>query len=162
METKPNIICIDDQREILATLEKDMEPFSVCFSLLYCESTGEAKEEIESLYAHGTPIPLVICDHIMPNQNGIDFLIELNRDIRFKNMFKILLTGLATHRDTIDAINQANIDYYIEKPWNEKDLHAVVKKMLTRFMVREGFDYNACGGIIDPETLYEALNEKER
>ena len=46
MENKPNIICIDDQREILATLEKDMESFSPYFSLLYCESTREAKEEI--------------------------------------------------------------------------------------------------------------------
>ena len=162
MENKPNIICIDDQREILATIEKDMAPFSPYFSLLYCESAREAKEEIVSLYARGVQVPVVICDHIMPNQNGIDFLIELNNDTRFKNMFKILLTGLATHKDTIEAINRAKIDYYIEKPWVGQHLQTVVKKMLTLFMVREGLDYNAYGDIVDPETLYQALSDRER
>ena len=162
MDNKPNIICIDDQREILATLEKDLAPFSPFFSLLYCESTREAKEEIESLYARGATLPVVICDHIMPNQNGIDFLIELNSDIRFKNVFKILLTGLATHQDTIEAINRAKIDYYIEKPWDERALQAVLKKMLTLFMVREDLDYHAYGDTVDPETLYQALSERER
>lgn len=162
MENKPTIICVDDQREILAALEKDMEPFASYFSLLYCESAGEAKEEMESLVARGVPVPIVICDHIMPNQNGIDFLIELSRDIRFKNIFKILLTGLATHQDTIEAINRAQIDYYIEKPWDGEALRAVLKKMLTLFIVRENLDYQLYGSTVDPETLYRAISEKER
>lgn len=162
MENKPNIICIDDQREILATLEKDLAPFSPYFSMLYCESAQEAKEEIESLYTRGVDIPVVICDHIMPNQSGIDFLIELSRDMRFKNIYKILLTGMATHKDTIEAINRAQIDYYIEKPWDAEALCAVLKRMLTLFIVRENLDHRAYGDIVDPETLYRAISEKER
>lgn len=162
MENKPSIICIDDQREILATLEKDLEPFSSYFAILFCESAQEAKEELDSLYASGVPVPVVICDHIMPNQNGIDFFIGLSRDIRFKNIYKILLTGLATHKDTIEAINRAQINYYIEKPWDGPTLCAVLKKMLTLFMVRENWDYHAYSGIIDSETLYQAISEKER
>ncbi len=162
MENKPSIICIDDQREILATLEKDLEFFSPQVSLLFCESAQEAKEELDSLYARSIPVPIIICDHIMPNQNGIDFFIELSRDIRLKNIFKILLTGLATHKDTIEAINRAQIDYYIEKPWDGQALVAVLKKFLTLFMVRENWDYHAYAAIIDSDTLYQAISDKER
>lgn len=160
-DNRARIICIDDQRDVLAALEKDMEFFSPCFHMIYCEDTDEAMEEIEALYAKQANIPLIICDHIMPGQNGIDFLADLNRDIRFKKIFKIMLTGLATHEDTIEAINRARIDYYIEKPWDPDALRDVVKKMLTLFIVREGLDYNSYGKFIDPPTLYQALREKE-
>jgi two-component system chemotaxis response regulator CheY len=160
-QIRPAIICIDDQREILAALERDMDRFSPCFSMVYCEDTAEARDEIEVLYSKQEPIALIICDHIMPGQNGIDFLIELNRDARFKKIFKIMLTGLATHSDTIQAINSAKIDYYIEKPWDPDTLIDVVKKMLTLFIIREGLDYHLYARFIDPPTLYQALRERE-
>jgi two-component system chemotaxis response regulator CheY len=161
MSGKPKIISVDDQREVLAALEKDLQELSRFFDLFFCESAEEAKEVIEEIDAEGGHIPLIICDHIMPGMNGIDFLIDLNQDERFRKIRKMLLTGLATHKDTINAINDADIDFYIEKPWEKVALLGAIKKLVTRYVVDEGMDYKDLTGIIDPVSLYKAIREKE-
>jgi len=130
---KPIIICVDDQREVLATLKKDLEEFIELFKIEYCESAEEANELIEEIDENGDHLVLLICDHIMPVSNGIDFLIEVDKDIRFTKTQKLLLTGLATHQDTIVAINSASIDFYVEKPWESKNLVGAVKNLIIKF-----------------------------
>lgn len=157
---KPNIVCIDDQREVLATLKKDLEIFQEFFRIEYCESAEEANEIIEEIDDNGENLCLLICDHIMPVSNGIDFLIEVDKDIRFTKTQKLLLTGLATHKDTIIAINNANIDFYVEKPWESKDLIKAVKLLLTKFLLTSGIDYKDYLPILDQELLYKELRVK--
>ena len=97
---KPNIVCVDDQREVLATLKKDLEEFVDFFKIEYCESAEEANELIEEIDGNGDHLALLICDHIMPVSNGIDFLIEVDKDIRFTKTKKLHLTGFAKQQDT--------------------------------------------------------------
>ena len=157
---RPNIVCVDDQREVLATLKKDLEEFVNLFRIEYCESAEEAKEIIEEIDEKGDNLALMICDHIMPVSNGIDFLIEIDKDIRFQNTKKLLLTGLATHQDTIIAINNANINYYIEKPWDSKELIKAVKHLLTIYILSSGIEYKEYLPILDQELLYKELRIK--
>jgi len=157
---KPNIVCIDDQREVLATLKKDLEIFLNFFEIEYCESAEEAEEVIDEIDANGEHLALLICDHIMPATNGIDFLIEIDKDIRFSNTLKLLLTGLATQKETIIAINNANIDYYIEKPWEGEDLTKAVKHLATKYILASGIDYKGFLTILDQELLYKELRVK--
>ena len=98
---------------------------------------------------------VVISDHVMPGQSGVDFLIELNRDPRFDHTVKMLLTGMATHEDTITAINEAQIEYYIEKPWTTEKLNAVVRKMLTRHVLNIGIEYQPYLAVLDNEYLFK-------
>lgn len=154
-----NILCMDDQREVLATLKKDMGEFKSYFGLHYCESAAEAQELIEEIDSEGNAIVLIVCDHIMPGKNGIDFLIELNKDIRFKHTKKVLLTGLASHQDTIVAINKAAIHQYIEKPWNSHDLIQVARVLLTEYLVETGQDYQSYLPILDQPTLYRVMRK---
>ncbi|MGC9327383.1 MAG: response regulator, partial [Candidatus Hinthialibacter sp.] len=119
---KPSILIVDDQRDVLNAVRKDLQSLQDFFVLEECESAAEAVDVLEQLDAQGELAALIICDHIMAEQNGVDFLIELNKDPRFKSIKKLLLTGLATHQDAIAAINMADIDRYIEKPWDPGDL----------------------------------------
>ncbi len=157
---KPNILCIDDQRDVLAALRKDLAEFLDYFNLVDCESAGEAKEVLEELDSEGQPIALIICDHVMPEKNGVDFLIDINEDSRFKDVKKLLLTGMATHKDTIEAINMANIDRYIEKPWDNTQLITWVKELVTQYIVHAGMDYQSFLPILDQSTLYKELRER--
>ncbi len=154
---KLNIICVDDQREVLATLKKDLEAFRSVAEITFCETAAEADEILEELDAEGAPIPLLICDHIMPGENGIDFLARVNRDDRFARTRKILLTGLATHKDTIEAINRAEIDHYIEKPWKPEELAEAIKRLLTYYVLHSDLDYEPYLPLLDHETLYKEL-----
>ena len=114
---------------------------------------------IEDIDSAGDYLAVVISDHIMPGTTGVDFLISLKKDPRFRNTKKVLLTGLATHQDTIEAINKAQLDKYIEKPWKKEDLLHKIRVLLTSYMVEEGIDYDAYMDVLDAETLYELLRK---
>ncbi len=156
----PIILCIDDQREVLSAVVKDLEIFEKSFEIMQAESVKEAKELINEADSHGEKIALVICDHIMPQENGITFLGEFNSDSRFRTTKKILLTGLASHQDTIDAINVASIDSYIEKPWDGDDLISKVKRMLTLFILSEGIDATKFLSLLDQELYYSKISNQ--
>ena len=132
--SKHNIVCIDDQRDVLAAVKRDLEKVAENFEIVECESAKEAEEVLEELYSEGEEVALIICDHIMPGENGIDFLARLNFEARYQKTKKIVLTGLATHQDTIRAINDAKIDIYIEKPWTHDSFSESVKKLLDEYL----------------------------
>ncbi|HBH47827.1 MAG TPA: hypothetical protein DDX98_04270 [Bacteroidales bacterium] len=157
---KLNIIYVDDQREVLSTLSKDLEVFEKYFSVEECESADEALELVNELDASGGLIALIISDHIMPGKSGVDFLIEINNDGRFGQTKKMLLTGQATHQDTITAINQANIEKYIEKPWKSEELIDSVKILLTEYILNAGIDYEKYTPILHQQTLFTILQSR--
>ena len=154
---KAHIILIDDQIDVLATLMQDLSIFRERFILDDCESVKEAYELLEELETAGESIALIICDHIMPNKNGIEFLSELSKDDRFDSIHKVLVTGQASHGDTIDAINNASIDYYISKPWVVENLHSVIKEMVTGWIMDNDLDYREYEGLIDTKILFKKL-----
>ena len=158
--TRPTIICIDDQREVLATLRKDLTPLRDNFSVEFCESAAETEELLDELDSEGQPVALLICDHVMPGKNGVDFLIGVNADLRFRHTRKMLLTGQATHQDTITAINEAGVNRYIEKPWTPEKLLEDIRALLTEFVINEGLDYRDYISELDQPTLYRLLRER--
>ena len=154
------IIYVDDQREVLSTLSKDLQVFEKFLNVEECESAAEAMDIINELDAEGDRLAVIISDHIMPGKSGVDFLIEINNDGRFMQTKKMLLTGQATHQDTITAINQASIEKYIEKPWKSEDLITSVKVLLTQFIFDAGLNYEPFTEILDQPTLYNYLRKK--
>ena len=158
---KANIICIDDQREVLAAIKKDLDFFSPAFTITDCESAAEADEVMNDLNAKGEEVAVIICDHIMPGENGIDFLTRLNKDQRFLYTKKFILTGLANHSDTIQAINEAEINAYLEKPWEINEFVTIVKKLITRFIVEAGIDFDELMPYLDQATLERELKRKK-
>lgn len=159
---KPNIICIDDQREVLAAIKKDLDIFSPAFEITDCESAAEADEVMNDLSSEGGDVAVIICDHIMPGESGIDFLTRLNKDQRFLYTKKFILTGLANHSDTIQAINEAEINAYLEKPWEKDEFITIVKKLLTRFVVEAGIDFDELMPYLDQATLDRELKRKKQ
>ncbi len=155
--SKPTIVLVDDQRDVLTTVLKDLEEFSGYFAFESCESAEEAFEVMEDIDAEGGAPALIVCDHIMPEKNGVELLVDLNSDRRFRDTKKLLLTGLATHQDTIIAINAARIDQYIEKPWEKDKLVETVKQLVTEYLLDKGIDYNPFLPILDQEALYRKL-----
>ncbi len=157
---KFQIICIDDQREVLAAVQRDLAFFEDVCEINECESAAEAEELLEEFYAEEKPVMVIICDHIMPGENGVDFLARLKEDDRFSNIFTILLTGLATHKDTIDAINKAKINHYIEKPWQKEDLLKKIKMLFTLFILQKGYNFHDYKKYIDQDILLKHMHKQ--
>lgn len=149
--SRPIIISIDDQDEVRNALLKDLEAFESHFEIYDCESAADAEDLLNECERMGQDIALIISDHVMPEENGVDFLSRVFKDGRFGSTRKLLLTGLASHGDTIRAINEARIDHYISKPWDKEDLCGTVRNLITHHLFDLGQDLTSYGPHVDPE-----------
>ncbi|ABM04079.1 CheY-like chemotaxis protein, response regulator receiver [Psychromonas ingrahamii 37] len=154
---KINIICVDDERDVLESVSRDLDYFSDIFNIEECESAFECLALLEEFDAQQKYVALIISDHIMPEKSGVELLTEVAMDNRFLGTKKLLLTGLATQADTIDAINNAKIDNFLEKVWDPKQLLQMVKKLLTEYIIEKGIGYEEYIEKLDAPTLYRLL-----
>ena len=154
---KITIICVDDQREVLSAVLKDLAEFEPSFLLEDCESADEALALMDELDADGEFIGVIISDHVMPGKSGVELLTLVANDNRFIHTKKVLLTGQATQQDTIAAINKARIESYFEKPWDTEVLVNSVRTLVTEYIFDMGLDYTLWGDVIDNATVLRRL-----
>jgi two-component system chemotaxis response regulator CheY len=131
MSLKPAIICIDDQREVLAAIQKDLMPLMDKVDVIDCESVNEAMENMSELEHSGQSVIMVISDHMMPEKTGLEFLAELRLNDHWKSLKLILLTGYAAQGDLIDA-NENVLDASLSKPWEKEHLLQTVLSFLEK------------------------------
>ncbi len=155
---KLNIICVDDQREVLSAVLQDLEQLNSWLNIEDCESAAEALDLMDELDANGEFVALVISDHVMPEKTGVELLTEISRDSRFIYTKKVLLTGQATHTDTINAINSAGINRYFEKPWGTSELVECVRTLVTEFIFDKGLDYSEWQSNLDQTVVLNRLH----
>ncbi|MDV6250818.1 response regulator [Vibrio sp. EA2] len=158
--TKYLILCVDDEREVLDSVLQDLAPFEEHFTLEGAESVTEARQVIEDMAEEEVKLALILCDHIMPEQTGISFLIELSQNADAKSARKVLLTGQAGLEDTVEAINHDSLDYYIAKPWKGDELRQVILSQLTAFVIENDEDLLSWTTILDSEAILNAMAER--
>ncbi|MBE6420094.1 MAG: response regulator [Akkermansiaceae bacterium] len=154
---KINIICIDDQQEVLDSVMRDLRSLTPLIRLEEASGVEDCLSLIEQIDDDGDLVGIVISDQVMPEANGTELLAKIAGDKRFAKTRKVLLTGQATHADTINAINEGHIDNYIEKPWQPEKLLAVVKKLLTLYVLDMGLDHTEYMSVLDQQTLFAKL-----
>lgn len=158
--TKYLILCVDDEREVLDSVLQDLIPFEDNFVVEGAESVTEAKQVIQDMAEDGTQLALILCDHIMPEQTGISFLIELSQNDETKSARKLLLTGQAGLEDTVEAVNHASLNYYIAKPWKGEELREATTSQLTSFMIENDDNLLAWTSILDAEAILNAMADR--
>ncbi|MDG3087967.1 response regulator [Vibrio hannami] len=154
------ILCVDDEREVLDSVVQDLSDFEDDFIIEGAESVAEAREVLDEYQEDDVKLALILCDHIMPQETGISFLIELNKQEDTKAARKLLLTGQADLEDTIQAVNNASLDYYIAKPWKGDELVAHVTEQLTSFVIQNEDDLMPWARILDTEKIFNAIADK--
>lgn len=65
------LLCVDDERDVLDSVVRDLGPFTMFCEVEATESVAEAREVIEEYQAESVPLALILCDHIMPEETGI-------------------------------------------------------------------------------------------
>ena len=152
------VLCVDDQQEVLDSVMRDLRPLTPLIRIEEASSAADCLSLVEEIDEEGGQIAVVISDQVMPGEMGVDLLRKISEDRRFAKTRKILLTGQATHSDTIRAVNEGHIDYYFEKPWKADDLLAVVKRLLTLYVLDSGIDYQPLMSVLDTTTLLKKLH----
>ena len=116
---KAVILCVDDEPGILKSLERCLflENYDV---ILACG--GE--EALKALEMRAGRVDLMIVDHRMPGMTGEEFLTSAQA--KYGPVKAIMLSGYTDFDSLIQAVNAGQIFYFMQKPWDNKDLLKVV------------------------------------
>lgn len=129
---KPIILCVDDEKMVLNSLKSQLRRhLGTEYSIETVDSGDEAIEVFKELREDGYDVPLVISDQIMPGMKGDEFLTAIH--LISEDVVKILLTGQASAEAVGNAVNNAKLYRYIEKPWEIQDLNMTVSEAINRF-----------------------------
>jgi len=120
-ETIERILCVDDQSDIVALLERQL---SDSYDCIFAKSGAEALQIIDS---HG-PFAVVIADYSMPNMDGITLLAEIRK--RSADTIPIMLTAYGDIDIAIAALHQGNIFRFLRKPWETNELKRAISDAL--------------------------------
>ena len=133
MQTRPFILCVDDEHIIIDSLSNQLRNyFGDSVEIEVANSGMEALEVIEDFVLENGCAPnLVISDQIMPQMKGDELLSIINK--RHPETVKVLLTGQADKDDVVKAINKGDLFKYIEKPWDFEELIEIIEQAFKRY-----------------------------
>lgn len=85
---------------------------------------------IEALqYLKHEPVDLILSDYRMPEMDGTTFLVATRESQ--PDASRLILSGYADLNGLQRAINEAAIDRFISKPWNDYELMATIAQSLS-------------------------------
>ena len=128
---KPVILTIDDDPAVLQAIARDLrKQYGDRFRIMRADSGVTALEVTQQLKLRGNTVALFLADQRMPGMSGVEFL---NQAVEiFPKAKRALLTAYADTNAAIDAINTAQLDYYLLKPWDppEEKLYPVLNDLI--------------------------------
>ena len=117
------LLAVDDEPNILAALRRLFR--TTGWRIL---TAGHADEALELLATE--PVNAVLSDMRMPGMDGVQLLERVAQG--WPDAARLLLTGQADLRSTIDAINRGRLHRYITKPWNDDELVLTLRQVAER------------------------------
>ena len=124
-ESRPTILCVDDETSILSALRR----------LLMDE---ECDVEVASSGAEGLAflntadhVALIFSDQRMPEMTGVEFLQQAKELV--PEALRVMLTGYSDIEATMNAVNKGEIWRYLTKPWDDKQVILLVRDALRHY-----------------------------
>ena len=129
MEEQVNVLCVDDEPNVLRALERLF--LDNDYNILAATSGAEGLDILKKT----SPVQLVMSDYRMPEMNGVTFLKEVS--LLWPDTVRIVLSGYADTGSIISAINEGHIYKFIPKPWNDDELIVTVSTALERYRLQK-------------------------
>ena len=134
---KPAILAVDDDREVLNAIERDLRRhYADRYRVLSATSGAEALDTVRQLRQRSGVVALYLVDQRMPQVTGIQFLCEARK--LDPDAMRVLLTAYADTGAAIAAINDVGLHHYLMKPWDppEQRLYPVLDDLLAEWSGR--------------------------
>ncbi len=150
------VIVVEDEPDVRDAVVRDLTSFLHHVRVDEADTVPDAEAVLAEAADGGDHVGLVLADHRLPGRDGVDFLVQLHDDPSTAAIRKVLITGQADHQDTIRAINDAGLDWYVAKPWDPDELRAVVVRQLTDYLVDSDLDPLPYAAELDAARLMDA------
>jgi two-component system, OmpR family, phosphate regulon response regulator PhoB len=122
--TKPRILIVEDERQLVKTLEYNFQREGF--------ETAVAHDGSEGLRKAQTLLPdLVVLDLMLPGLNGLEVCREIRAGERTRDIPIIMMTARAEETDQVVGFSMG-ADDYVTKPFSNKVLMQRIKAQLRR------------------------------
>lgn len=122
---KPTILIVDDEQHILNSINRSLRSdYNVILSL-------DGKSALQIMREQ--EISAILADQRMPQMTGAEFFREAKR-IQ-PDTTRVLITGYSDIKAVIQAVNDGQIFYYIEKPWEPDNLKLIMNRAVERYQL---------------------------
>jgi signal transduction histidine kinase/CheY-like chemotaxis protein len=129
--SKPTILLVDDQKELVNFLANDLGKEYI---VLKAYDGEKAFEIIKRETIH-----LVVSDVMMPKMGGFELCKEIKTTLDYSHIPIILLTAKNSLQAKIQGL-ESGADAYIEKPFSPEHLHVQISNLLTnRIKIKDFF-----------------------
>jgi len=140
---RPLILTVDDDREVLNAIERDLRTrYRNDYRIVKASSGAEALEALREFKRRNAAVALLLVDQRMPGMSGTELLREAKA--LYPDARTVLLTAYADMNAAISSINEVGLDHYLMKPWDPPDerLYPVLDDQLSYWTahVRPPFD----------------------
>ena len=128
----PIILAVDDDQAVLQAIQRDLrQQYRKNYKILATNSASEGLETLVELKKKNEEVALFLSDQRMPEMLGVDFLLKARKT--FPNAKTVLLTAYSDIEAAIRAINDVQLDYYLNKPWDPptEKLYPILDELLT-------------------------------
>lgn len=122
IDTKPRILCVDDEPNVLKFLEAVFVPNG--YEVVKAEDGEEAFEKIRS-----ERMDLVLSDVSMPKMDGFELCRQIKGDERYRDIPVVMITGLTAKEERVKGIEAGAADF-ISKPIDAAEVLARVRMLL--------------------------------
>lgn len=127
-EGRVTVLLVDDEPAILLLLGRLLRDEEMDVLLAHSGQQG-----LELLREH-PEIGVIVSDLKMPEMDGVRFLEQAKE--RAPMAIRIILTGYADLKTTIEAINQGGASLFLAKPWEEQQLRCTLREAARTFLMR--------------------------
>ena len=147
---KGSVLVVDDEPRAVEAMERVLK---FQFQVFTATTPAEAEEILRYEF-----VQVVICDHRMPGELGVDFLRRVRE--QWPDVIRILISAYSDFEDTVRGINEAGIYQYISKPWEPEQLLLTVKNAVELFNLNRQNRLMAVELKLTPQAVQSAVRKK--
>ena len=118
-----NILIIDDDPQTLLSLFSSVKRHDFNNKVFIAKNANAGIKQLKE-----RDFCLVICDYKLPGMNGVNFLTKIKNE--YPTTKRVLITAFLNNKLKEEAMNKAEVNHIIEKPWANENITKLIQGLL--------------------------------
>lgn len=131
MESKLNILLIDDDLKTLELLKRDLNELGLTKNIYTSTNGDEAMAEYNRIIKTNEDVDIILSDIVMPVCNGIEFLEKFRSTFDPDNKKQIIMLTSKSDKSLVLKTISFGVHHYLLKPWSQQSLMQKIMLVLS-------------------------------